>query len=104
LQFTQPATTVSSTQTEDQSSLLEDSSLLQGTSSSDLISTLAKLDEPPVLESSDESGPKTCNCDVKYTRLMAEQRDRLERVFKEDKQKGLDEQSDRVSIYSGYFV
>ena len=57
-----------------------------------------------MLESSDESGPKTCNCDVKYTRLMAEQRDRLERVFKEDKQKGLDEQSDRVSIYCGYFV
>lgn len=97
LQIAQVATTVSSTQTEDQASILEDSTLVQGTSAD--LTSLGKLDEPPVLESSnEESGPKTCNCDVKYTRILAEQRERLDRAHRDDKQKALDEQSDRVSL------
>lgn len=93
-QLTQVSTTVSSTQTEDQETKSEDSI---NALSTDLTSSAGKLDEPPVLESSDETGPKTCNCEAKYNRQIAEQKERLEKAHREDKQKALDEQSERVS-------
>lgn len=93
-QLTQVSTTVSSTQTEDQETKSEDSITAPST---DLNSSAGKIDEPPVLESSDETGPKTCNCEAKYNRQIAEQKERLEKAHREDKQKALDEQSERVS-------
>ena len=48
-----------------------------------------------MLESNSE--PRTCNCDVKYNKQLNETREKLDREHKEDKEKALDELSERVS-------
>jgi hypothetical protein len=60
------------------------------------------LDEPPVLESNSE--PRTCNCDVKYNKQLSEMREKLEKEHKDDKEKVLDELSERVcKTYSIFY-
>ncbi|XP_052808548.1 zinc finger MYND domain-containing protein 11-like isoform X2 [Mya arenaria] len=55
--------------------------------------TSKKSDEPPVLENEEE---KTCNCASKHSRLMVEQKERMEKHFREEKARGLEELSERL--------
>ncbi|XP_052806498.1 zinc finger MYND domain-containing protein 11-like [Mya arenaria] len=94
-------TTVSSTQTEEQTidtatpspSLESSPSLSQSVTDTPSKTDEVKSDEPPVLENEEE---KTCNCASKHSRLMVEQKERMEKHFREEKARGLEELSERL--------
>ncbi|KAH3706116.1 zinc finger MYND domain-containing protein 11-like [Dreissena polymorpha] len=46
--------------------------------------------------SEDETGTRTCNCSAKYTKMMSEQKERLDRAHREERQKALDELSEQL--------
>ncbi|WAQ93563.1 ZMY11-like protein [Mya arenaria] len=96
-------TTVSSTQTEEQTidtatpspSLESSPSLSQSVTDTPSKTDEVKSDEPPVLENEEE---KTCNCASKHSRLMVEQKERMEKHFREEKARGLEELSERLDV------